>query len=143
MRTISEKRSIELRLLTATLYFRALNEGPLQQGGETDALDPQAPVIPITATTSFAELLEAASEHFRNGATHVSVPVITPGNLTLSIITLQSEDVATFSETAPPTAHSLFETVTPKRSFPLRELYIDRPEEIEHLSRNLLRLSAA
>lgn len=142
MSTVSEKRSTELRLLTATLFFRALNGGPLRWNSDVTDLDPQAPVIPITATTPFGTLHEAATEHFRNGATHVYVPVITPDNLTLSVITLDREDVDSLSASAPHTAHSLFELITPKRSFALQDLYPDRPEEIELLSRNLSRLSA-
>lgn len=85
----SAKQTTELRLLTATVYFKALNE----VHNVMQMIDPLTPVVPITTGTSVAELYADAREHLDNGATQVMIPVISPSNLTLSVVALGNEEV--------------------------------------------------
>ncbi|BAU95560.1 hypothetical protein N24_1298 [Corynebacterium suranareeae] len=134
----STKKITELRLLTATVYFKAVNE-------VHDAIlqfDPLTPVIPITTGTSVAELYADASEHINNGATRVMIPVLSPSNLTLSVVTLDQEEINALDHTSGQAVHSLLEIHTPKRSWPLSELYSDDNEGLAQVSRCFARLVA-
>lgn len=134
--SVSTKQTIELRLLTATVYFKAVNE-------VQDALlqiDPLTPVIPITTGTSSAELYADAREHLNNGASQVMIPIISPTNLTLSVVTLGNEEVTELGHSEGQAVHSLLEIRTPKRSWPLSDLYIDDNEGLAQVSRCFARL---
>ncbi len=132
----SAKQTTELRLLTATVYFKALNE----VHDVMQMIDPLTPVIPITTGTSVAELYADAREHLNNGATQVMIPVISPFNLTLSVVALGNEEVDALGHSEGQAVHSLLEIHTPKRSWPLSELYIDDNEGLAQVSRCFARL---
>ena len=132
LREVSTKRSTELRLLTAIVYFKALN-GDL---GSIRDFDPQTPVIPATAHTPLAELCADARIHFNNGASQVMIPFISPGSFTLSVVTLNHQDVNALDRTTFQSSAALLEIHTPKRSWSLKELYGDDNEGLERLSRS-------
>lgn len=135
-RKVSIKQATELRLLTATVYFKAVND----VHDATLKIDPLTPVVPITSDTSVAELYTDAHEHINNGATHVMVPVISPSNLTLSVVTLDNEEINALDQTSSQAVLSLLEIHTPKRSWPLSELYSDDNEGLAQVSRCFARL---
>lgn len=135
-RKVSIKKNTELRLLTATVYFKAVNE----IHDATLKIDPMTPVVPITTGTSVAELYADAREHINNGATQVMIPVISPSNLTLSVVTLGDKEINALDQTSGQTVLSLLEIHTPKRSWPLSELYSDDNEGLAQVSRCFARL---
>lgn len=135
-RKVSIKQATELRLLTATVYFKAVND----VHDATLKIDPLTPVVPITSGTSVAELYADAREHINNGATHVTIPVISPSNLTLSVVTLDDEEINALDQTSGQAVLSLLEIHTPKRSWPLSELYSDDNEGLAQVSRCFARL---
>ncbi|ANE03746.1 hypothetical protein [Corynebacterium crudilactis] len=136
--TVETKKANELRLLTATVYFKALRTA----SDVSLKIDPLAPVIPITTRTSVAELRADAQEHINNGATRVMIPVISPSNFTLSVVTLDNIGINALDHTSGEAAHSLLEIHTPKRSWPLSELYSNDNDGLAQVSRCFARLLA-
>lgn len=141
-RNAAEKRATELRLLTATVYFQALNQKSIREDLITaDTLGPQTPMVPTTSTTRLAEIYADAREHFDNGATTVMIPFINASPFTLSVLTLSGEDVKNLDESQ--TISSLFEMLSPKKSWSLEDLYSHDQESVARLTRSVHRLTAA
>lgn len=141
-RNVAEKRATELRLLTATVYFQALNQKDVREDLITaDSLGPQTPMIPTTSATRLAEVYADACEHFDNGASTVMVPFINASPFTLSVLALTGEDVKNLDESQ--TISSLFEMLSPKKSWSLEDLYSDDLESVARLNRSVHRLITA
>lgn len=141
-RNAAEKRATELRLLTATVYFKALNQKAIREDLITaDTLGPQTPMIPTTSTTCLSDVYEDAREHFKNGATTVMIPFINASPFTLSVLTLSGDDAKGLDGSQ--TISSLFEMLSPKKTWSLMDLYSDDQESVERLTRSVNRLTTA
>lgn len=139
-RNAAEKRATELRLLTATVYFKALNQKSIREDLITsDTLGPQTPMVPSTSATSLADVYEDAREHFENGASTVMVPFINASPFTLSVLTLNGDDIRNLDESQ--SVSSLFELLSPKKSWSLADLYSGDQESVDRLTRCVNRLT--
>ncbi|GAB3595592.1 hypothetical protein CFAEC_05620 [Corynebacterium faecale] len=141
-RNNAEKRATELRLLTATVYLKALNQQWIREDlVSTDILGSQTPMIPTTSAALLSDVYIDACEHFENGATTVMVPFINASPFTLSVLTLSDTDVDELDGSQ--TVSSLFEMLSPKKSWSLTDLYSDDQESVERLTRSVTRLTTA
>lgn len=139
-RNAAEKRATELRLLTATVYLKALNQQAFRDDlVAADTLGPQTPMVPTTSASLLADVYEDAREHFDNGASLVMVPFLNTSPFTLSVLALNGENVKNLDESQ--TISSLFETLSPKKSWALQDLYSDDRESVERLTRCVNRLT--
>lgn len=139
-RSTAEKRTTELRLLTATVYLRALNQQWIREDLiSEDCLGPQTPMVPATSAALLADVRTDALEHFENGASTVMVPFINPSPFTLSVLTLNGNDLNELDGSQ--TISSLFEMLSPKKTWALQDLYSGDQESVERLSRSVSRLS--
>ena len=96
-------------------------------------------MVPTTSATLLAEIYADAREHFDNGATTVMIPFINASPFTLSVLTLSGEDVKNLDESQ--TVSSLFEMLSPKKSWSLEDLYSDDQESVARLTRSVDRLT--
>lgn len=139
-RNAAEKRATELRLLTATVYFKALNQTSIREDLiSTSTLGPQTPVVPTTHAALLSDVYKDAREHFKNGVTTVMIPFLSSSPFTLSVLTLNGDDVEDLDDSQ--TVSSLFDMLSPKRSWSLSDLYSGDQEFFNQLSRSVSRLT--